>query len=85
MLFEAIGILATIIGLVSFAPVMSHVHQTKKAEDFPYLALFFALTSNLIWIYYGHIKGARATIFMGLCYVVIYGFILSVKIRHPQP
>ena len=85
MLLEVLGIIATVVGLTSFIPVMHHIHQTKKAEDFPFIGLFFALTSNLIWIYYGHNKNARATMFMGICYVFIYGFILSVKIRNPQP
>ena len=83
MLLEILGILATIIGLISFAPVMNHIHKTKKAEDFPLIGLFFALASNLIWIYYGHSKGAKATMLMGLCYVLIYGFILSIKISNP--
>jgi uncharacterized protein with PQ loop repeat len=76
---EILGIVATLIGVVSFAPVVNRVKKTKKAEDFPFIGLFFALASNLIWIYYGHIKGTRATMFMGFCYVIIYGFILSVK------
>jgi uncharacterized protein with PQ loop repeat len=83
MFLEMLGVLATFIGLFSFMPVMNHIRKTKKAEDFPFMALFFALVSNLIWIYYGHIKGTKATIFMGLCYVFIYGFILSVKISNP--
>ena len=57
------------------------VWDTKKAHDFPFIGLAFALLSNLLWIYYGHTKSpkAHAPIFMGVLYVCIYGFILSVK------
>ena len=84
MLLEELGIIATGAGLTSFIPILHHIHRTKKANDFPITGLFFALLSNLIWIYYGHIKNARATMIMGICYVFIYGFILSVKLRTPN-
>ena len=76
---EILGVLATIIGALSFIPVLYTVWDTKKAHDFPFIGLVFALLSNLLWIYYGHFKSAKAPIFMGMLYVCIYGFILSVK------
>ena len=78
---EILGVLATIIGALSFIPVLYTIWDTKKAHDFPFIGLAFALLSNLLWIYYGHTKSpkAHAPIFMGVLYVCIYGFILSVK------
>ena len=42
------GLLATIIGVISFIPVLFTVHKTKKASNFPYRALILALTSNIL-------------------------------------
>ena len=76
---EFLGVLATILGAISFLPVLYTVWHSKTAHDFPYIGLVFALSSNLLWIYYGHFKDAKAAFFMGVLYVAIYGFILTIK------
>jgi uncharacterized protein with PQ loop repeat len=74
-----LGLAATIIGIISFIPVVEHVNSTKKTDNFPYATLYIALLSNLLWVLYGVLKGASATIVMGALYFAIYAFILYVK------
>ena len=76
---EILGIFATILGVISFMPVLDTVWHTKKAHDFPFIGLVLAICSNALWIYYGHKKDAKATFFMGFLYVAIYGFIIAIK------
>ena len=76
---DVIGIIATIIGIISFIPVVLGVYRTKKTNNFPYQMLFLALISNLLWIVYGLIISADSTIIMGALYFGIYAFILFVK------
>lgn len=49
------GFLATIIGIISFLPVLYVVYKTKTI-NFPYRILILALLSNLLWIYYSVAK-----------------------------
>ena len=77
------GILATIILIISFFPVLYVIFKTKKTNNFPYYTLILALISNLLWIYdsFSEYPKIRAeTAFMGVLYFLIYTFILLVKI-----
>jgi uncharacterized protein with PQ loop repeat len=74
-----VGLAATLIGILSFLPVLLYVHKTREANDFPYITLYIALLSNLLWIVYGIIKGAYASIVQGILYFFIYAYILFVK------
>ena len=75
-----IGMLATIIGIISFLPVLLVIAKTRKTNNFPYVTLTLALISNITWIVYGAFKGAKASMVMGILYVLIYAFILVVKV-----
>ena len=77
------GLLATIIGIISYLPVVYTVYKTKKTTNFPYKALFLAIISNSLWIYYGlsNPKGMdKQIILMGVLYFLIYVFILYTKL-----
>ena len=74
-----LGLAATIIGIISFLPVVETVHKTRTTSNFPYSTLFIALLSNALWMVYGLTKNATATIIMGLLYFTIYSYILYVK------
>tara|TARA_Y100000591_G_C21665694_1_gene610172 strand:+ start:76 stop:363 length:288 start_codon:yes stop_codon:yes gene_type:complete len=76
---DVIGIIATVIGIISFIPVVLGVYRTKKTNNFPYQMLILALISNLLWIIYGVVISADSTIIMGALYFGIYTFILFVK------
>lgn len=77
------GFLATIIGIISFVPVLYVVYKTKKTVNFPYRTLILALISNLLWIYYSVAKYPKIDFqvaFMGVLYFFIYLFILQTKV-----
>ena len=79
------GFLATIIGIISFVPVIYVVYKTKKTVNFPYRTLILALISNLLWIYYSVAKYPKIDFqvaFMGVLYFFIYLFILQTKVFH---
>ena len=77
-----VGLAATLVGIISFIPVLMVVHDTKKTHNFPYNTLYLALASNSLWMIYGLWKNAKATIIMGLLYFAIYAFILYTKAVH---
>jgi len=78
----SIGILATIIGIISFIPVVYVVYKTKKTNNFPYSTLLLALLSNLLWVIYGIYAPASANILAGSLYFIIYTFILYIKLLY---
>ena len=76
---ELIGIVAAIIGVISYIPVIINVYRTKKTNNFPYYTLILALVSNLLWIIYGVFESTYANIMSGIIYFTIYLFILYIK------
>ena len=73
---ELFGILATVIGIISYLPVVYVVYKTRKTNNFPLYTLGLATISNILWIIYGIYEPAPASIFMGVLYTVIYLYIL---------
>ena len=78
----SIGILATIIGIISFIPVAYLVYKTKKTNNFPYSTLILALIANLLWFIYGIYEPASANILAGSLYFIIYLFIFYIKLLY---
>ena len=79
------GLAATIVGIISFLPVIYVVYKTKTTKNFPIKTLLLALISNLLWIYYGAAKNKvmdKQLILMGTLYFFIYSFILYTKVKH---
>ena len=76
---EYLGILATIIGIISYLPVIENIYRTRKTNNFPYKTLFLAFLSNLIWLIYGIYQMTYANILSGILYFIIYLYILYVK------
>ena len=74
-----IGILAIIIGISSFIPVLKTVYKTQETNNFPYNSLFLALTANVLWIIYGLYNATYANILSGFLYFIIYSYILYIK------
>jgi len=77
------GLFATIIGIISFLPVIYIVYKTKNTKNFPYKTLILALISNLLWIYYALVKDKqidKQLLLMGILYFLIYIFIFVTKI-----
>ena len=76
---ETIGIIATLIGLISFLPVVRVVYKSRKTNNFPYSTLYLAIISNILWIIYGLNEPALSSAFSGVVYSLIYSYILYIK------
>ena len=77
-----VGMAATIIGIIRFWPIVYKVWKTGHTKNFPYLALFLALLSNALWVWYGTFETTWANIIAGSIFFCIYLYILFVKIKN---
>ena len=75
-----IGLLAVILGIISYIPILIHVYDTTDTTDFSFITLYIAIISHVLWITYGYFKGAKATFISGILYLLIYMYILYIKI-----
>ena len=58
------------------------IYKSKKTNNFPYLMLFFAITSTILWLIYSYINNSIPLfISAGLAFSV-YLFILFIKIKY---
>lgn len=78
------GLFATIIGIVSFLPVVYLIYKTKNTSNFPFKSLILALISNILWIYYAFVKVDYQVAFMGTLYFFIYIYILYTKLVYSK-
>lgn len=74
------GLLATIIGIFSFLPILYRIMMTGDTDNFTYTNLSLALVSNLLWIVFGINKNVMTSTISGILYLLIYGFIFVYKI-----
>lgn len=79
---EIIGLIASIIGLVSYIPVVYDVSVTQKTNNFPFKTLYLSIISLILWIIYGIQKMAFANIFNGVLFLVMFLYILYVKVKN---
>ena len=77
---EIIGYTATIISLISFIPVILNIAKTKKTNNFPFRTIFLALLGNSLFLLNGLLTSNHVMIFMGTVFILIYYYILHVKI-----
>lgn len=74
------GIMATMIGIISFMPILYNIILTKNTENFTVTNLFLALLSNMLWIVYGVYNKLYTPTVSGVLYMMIYGFIMIYKL-----
>ena len=81
---KLLGLMATLVGIISFIPVISVVHEKHITKNFPFKSLALALLSNILWIGYGIGQEPKdlVVLTMGLLYMAMYSFILFVKISY---
>ncbi len=77
---EIIGYTATIISLISFIPVILNIAKTKKTNNFPFRTIFLALLGNSLFLLNGLLTSNHVMIFMGTVFILIYYYILHVKL-----
>ncbi len=79
---DNIGILASIIGLLRFIPLVIEIYKTKKTNNFPYLMLLLAITSTILWLIYGFINYSIALLISSGIALTVYLFILFMKLKY---
>jgi uncharacterized protein with PQ loop repeat len=79
---DNIGILASIIGLLRFIPLVIEIYKTKKTNNFPYLMLSLAITSTILWLIYGFINYSIALLISAGIALTVYLFILFMKLKY---
>jgi uncharacterized protein with PQ loop repeat len=79
---DNIGILASIIGLLRFIPLVIEIYKTKKTNNFPYLMLLLAISSTILWLIYGFINYSIALLISASIALSVYLFILFMKLKY---
>tara|TARA_B000000557_G_C20578274_1_gene360207 strand:- start:191 stop:457 length:267 start_codon:yes stop_codon:yes gene_type:complete len=79
---DNIGILASIIGLLRFIPLVIEIYKTKKTNNFPYLMLLLAISSTILWLIYGFINYSIALLISASIALSVYLFILFMKVKY---
>jgi len=74
------GFLATLIGIVSFLPIIYKIIKTKNTVNFTITNLILALLSNVLWIVYGVGDSLFMPTLSGVLYFIIYSIILFYKL-----
>ena len=76
------AIALTILSAASFFPVVYNIYETKKSNNFTFLAIILNIISNLGWISYGIMTNTSGTLLMGLTFTIFYLYILYIKILY---
>lgn len=77
---ENIGYIGTILSVLSFLPVVIYIYKTKKTNNFPYTTLILAILGNFLILLNGYFSKNNIVIFMGIIFVIIYLFIMFIKL-----
>lgn len=79
-----IGILGTLIGLVSFRAMLWNIYTTGVTINFPYESLILTLIGWFLTTIYGFLSKSIVVILLGIIYFSIFLSILIVKILNPN-
>jgi uncharacterized protein with PQ loop repeat len=73
------GLLASLIGLCRFIPLIYEIHKTKKTNNFTYITLILALISSALWLIFGIYETAIPIILSSIISLSIYIYIIFIK------
>lgn len=76
---EIIGYAGTIFTVLSFLPVVLNIYKTKKTNNFPYKTIILAYLGNGLILLNGILSRNNVLMFMGTIFVLIYSYILYIK------
>tara|TARA_Y100000816_G_scaffold198443_1_gene145337 strand:+ start:2692 stop:2988 length:297 start_codon:yes stop_codon:yes gene_type:complete len=79
-IIKTIGLLASFIGLLRFIPLIYHIYNTKKTNNFTPTVLLLALMSSLFWLIFGFYENSTPVLISSIIALFVYSYILSVKI-----
>ena len=76
---EIIAYTGTIFTVLSFLPVVLNIYKTKKTNNFPYKTIILAYFGNGLILLNGILSRNNVLMFMGTIFVLIYSYILYIK------
>lgn len=77
---QIIGYAGTIFTVLSFLPVVLNIYKTKKTNNFPYKTIILAYLGNGLILLNGILSKNNVLMFMGTIFVLIYSYILYIKL-----
>lgn len=77
---QIIGYAGTIFTVLSFLPVVFNIYKTKKTNNFPYKTIILAYLGNGLILLNGILSKNNVLMFMGTIFVLIYSYILYIKL-----
>lgn len=75
------GFLASIIGIISFLPIVYNIVQTQNTDNFVWSALILALIASFLRILEGNQIGSTLLILSGTTFMILNLIIVFVKIK----
>lgn len=79
-----IGILGTLIGLISFRAMLWEIYTSGITINFPYESLILTLIGWLLTMIYGILTKSIVVVTLGFIYFCVFLSILIVKILNPD-
>jgi uncharacterized protein with PQ loop repeat len=61
-----LGLIATILGVLSFLNIVYNIEVSGNTHNFSYKALILSLLSNILWLIYGFKKKDKSITTMGI-------------------
>ena len=75
-----IGYIAMGLSLIGFIPIIYNVYKTRKTNNFTYGTIFLSFFISGLWFFYGWHEESIVTIIRSAIFVIVYSFILYVKL-----
>ena len=74
-----IGLLAAIIGIIAFIPILINTTINKSTHSLHYGWLILKLISSLLWLYYGIKNKLTPTILSSITLILCFIYLISYK------
>lgn len=81
-LVSIVGFLAAVSSIIQYIPQIIRIIKLKKARHVSFGLCTFALTSSILWCFYGFLKDAYWLLFSQGTAACIKIFLISLKIKY---
>lgn len=75
-----LGLIATLLGVLSFSHIVYNISITGNTTNYNYKSLILSLSSNILWLIYGLKKKDKSITTMGIIYISLNLYIIYKKI-----
>jgi uncharacterized protein with PQ loop repeat len=76
-----LGLIATLLGVLSFLNIVYNIELSGNTHNFSYKALILSLLSNILWLIYGFEKKDKSITIMGIINMSLNLYIVYKKIN----